>query len=235
MKIKKIKWAKFLMDSITNVPVLMVRHFIPGGSSRQTIRLREIAAESSFPLAFSFMEPLPLGVIMLRIKMFVFVLMLLISGTALAAPEDTETTGKIIVQDPGIQKTEVNITSKIITPEPAANSFTGLIVDARSLGLENTFSPVIYDETGKPVYGIKEIDTSLAMTRGMVDYAPTPDLVQEAQSGKSRAGTQPMIIKAIGLKDNNHNIIISTTDAEKILTANQSTNFLNKCAVVFLN
>jgi hypothetical protein len=140
-----------------------------------------------------------------------------------------------IVQDPGIQKTEVNITSKTITPEPATTSFTGLIVDARSLGLETTFSPVIYDETGKPVYGIKEIDTSLAMTQGMVDYAPTPDLVQEAQNGKSRAGTEPIMIKAIGLKDNNHNIIISTTDAEKILIANQSTNFLNKCAVVFLN
>jgi hypothetical protein len=140
-----------------------------------------------------------------------------------------------IVQDPGIQKKEVNITSKIVTPEPATHSFTGLIVDARSLGLETTFAPVIYDETGKPVYGIKEIDTNLAMTQGMVDYAPTSDLVQEAQNGKSRAGTQPIIIKAIGLKDNNHNIIISTTDAEKILTANQSINFLNKCAVVVLN
>lgn len=140
-----------------------------------------------------------------------------------------------IVQDPGIQKTEVNITSTIVTPEPATHSFTGLIVDARSLGLQTTFAPVIYDETGKPVYGIKELDTSLAMTQGMVDYAPTPDLVQEAQNGKSRAGTQPIIIKAIGLKDNNHNLIISATDAEKILTANQSINFLNKCAVVVLN
>jgi len=140
-----------------------------------------------------------------------------------------------IVQDPGIQKIELNITSKIVTPEPATNSFTGLIIDARSLGLETTFSPVIYDETGKLVYGIKEIDAGLAMTQGMVDYAPTPDLAQEALNGKSRAGTQPIIIKAIGLKDNNHNIIISTTDADKILTANQSINFLNKCAVVFLN
>jgi len=140
-----------------------------------------------------------------------------------------------IVQDPGIQKMEINITNKIVTLEPATNSFTGLIIDARSLGLETTFSPVIYDETGKPVYGIKEIDAGLAMTQGMVDYAPTPDLAQEAQNGKSRAGTQPIIIKAIGLKDNNHNIIISTIDANKILTANRSINFLNKCAVVFLN
>jgi hypothetical protein len=140
-----------------------------------------------------------------------------------------------IVQEPGVQKTAVNITSAIVAPEPAANSFTGLIVDARGLGLETTFAPAIYDETGKPVYGVKELDTSLAISQGMVDYAPTPDLVQDAQNGKSRAGTQPMMIKAIGLKDNNRNILISTADAEKILTANQSINFLNKSAVVFLN
>lgn len=140
-----------------------------------------------------------------------------------------------IVPDSGIQKAEGNAASEIVAPEPEANSFTGLIVDARGLGLETTFAPVIYDETGTPVYGIKEIDTNLAVTQGMADYAPTPDLVQDAQNGKSRAGTHPITVKASGLKDNNHNIMISTDDAEKILAANQSTQFLSKCAVVFLN
>lgn len=140
-----------------------------------------------------------------------------------------------IVPDPGLPKAEGISASTIVTPEPETNSFTGLIVDARGLGLETTFAPVIYDETGNPVYGIKEIDTSLAVTQGMVDYAPTPDLVQDAQNGKSRAGTHPIMVKASGLRDNNHNIMISTDDAEKILAANQSSHFLSKCAVVFLN
>lgn len=141
----------------------------------------------------------------------------------------------VAAQELDTQKTEIHSTSTAVNPEPTINSFTGLIIDARNLGLETTFSPVIYDETGKPIYGIKEIDTSLAITQGMVDYAPTPDLVQEAENGKSRAGHQPLNIKAIGLRDNNHNVIINQPDADKILAANQSTGFLSKCAVVFLN
>jgi len=111
--------------------------------------------------------------------------------------------------------------------------FTGIIIDARGLGLEATFAPAIYDQTGKAVYGTNSIDPKFAVDSGMVDYASTPELVLEAEQGKSRAGNSPMIIKAIALKDNNHSIIINTSDAGKILAANQSAGFLNKCAVVF--
>lgn len=142
--------------------------------------------------------------------------------------------GADIAHQPALPKTEVAAADKPAATEPASHAFTGLIVDARGLGLQTTFAPVIYDETGKPVYGIEELDTDLAMSRGMADYAPNPELVQEARDGKSRAGTHPMLITAVTLKDN-HSVIISTADAEKILAANQSVKFLSQCAVVFLN
>lgn len=140
-----------------------------------------------------------------------------------------------IPEEAGRQKTEVNKIGEAAALETTTPFFSGLIIDARGLGLEATFSPVIYDEAGNPVYGIKELDSGLAMTQGMADYASTFELAQEAQNGQSRAGTQPMIIKAIGLKGNQRNVMINTADAEKILAADQTAKFLREGAVVFLN
>jgi hypothetical protein len=78
------------------------------------------------------------------------------------------------------------------------------------------------------------IDVNLAISKGMVDYAPTPELVQAAENGQSRAGAKPIIVKAIGVAGNTScNVVISKADADKILAANQSNNFLKNLAVVF--
>lgn len=113
------------------------------------------------------------------------------------------------------------------------SSYTGVIVDARGLGLEPTFSPIIYDETGRTIYGSAYLDVNFAISKGMVDYAPNSDLVQEAENGQSRAGATPIIVKAISIKGNNCNVVVSKEDGDKILSANQSTGFLKRCAVVF--
>jgi Protein of unknown function, DUF400. len=116
---------------------------------------------------------------------------------------------------------------------PVGVRYTGVVIDARGLGAESTFSPRIYDESGRIVYGNLYIDPDLAIKQGMVDYAPFETLVQEAEQGRSRAGNYPIIVKAVSLKDNNCNVVISNSDAEKILLANQSNGFLRKLAVVF--
>jgi hypothetical protein len=110
---------------------------------------------------------------------------------------------------------------------------TGVAVDARGLGLETTFSPGIYDESGRCIYGNTNIDTNFAAIHGMVDYAPTPDLVAEVENGHSRAGSCPIIVKAIALRNNNHSVIVSQADAEKILAADKKDVFFSRCAVVF--
>lgn len=111
--------------------------------------------------------------------------------------------------------------------------YTGVIVDARGLELETTFSPAIYDQSGRAIYGTTAIDTKFAAESGMVEYAPDPEDVKIAESGHSRAGNFPIIVKAIGLKGNNHNVVISTEDGEKIVLANQAAGFLKNCSVVF--
>ena len=52
-----------------------------------------------------------------------------------------------------------------------AEGYTGIVVNADEMGLEPTFSPVIYDVNGRVVYGIKNLDYDYAISKGMVAYA----------------------------------------------------------------
>ncbi len=113
--------------------------------------------------------------------------------------------------------------------------YTGVIVDARGLGLEPTFSPVIFDTNKRAIYGARNITSSFAINMGMVEYAK--DLAVAAV--KSRAGANPLIIKASGVVGgmnsvNKVNVVVSVDDGDKVLLANERTNILGNCSVVFV-
>lgn len=131
-----------------------------------------------------------------------------------------------------------------ILPEPAPSlsytppsqimpSYTGVVVDARGLGLERVMSPRIYDETGRIIYGNMYIDPDMVVRRGMVDYVLVTESPDAVASGRSRAGSSPIAVKAIELKDFNANVVISKADADMILAANAQSNFFANTAVVF--
>ncbi len=115
------------------------------------------------------------------------------------------------------------------------SSYTGVIVDASGMGLKPTFSPIIYDTNGRAIYGIKNIDSTYAIANGMVGYAN--DLGQA--SGDNRAGSNPIVVKAESVKGgvnstNPVNVVVSVEDADKILLANEKSNMLENCAVMFV-
>ncbi|MBP2651963.1 MAG: Lipoprotein LPP20-like [Firmicutes bacterium] len=114
-----------------------------------------------------------------------------------------------------------------------SNAYTGVIIDARGMGGESTFSPRIYDESGRIVYGNQYINIDFAISQGMVEYTRDGDMYTSAVQGKSRAGNRPLIIKALKVVDNSCNLVISNADAENILSQNVVGNFLKNCAVVF--
>ncbi len=119
------------------------------------------------------------------------------------------------------------------TPSPIMPQYTGLVVDASGLGLERVMSPRIYDETGRIIYGNMYINPDMVVHRGMVDYAASAEMADTVKAGHSRAGANPIIVKAIGLKDFNANVVISKADADMILAANAQGNFFASTAVVF--
>lgn len=109
----------------------------------------------------------------------------------------------------------------------AQGNYTGLIVDCRGLGLKTAMSPVIQNVNGTKIYGHKNLDVDKIISIGMVDYATTPE-------NSSRAGSNPLVVKAIALDNFNSTPIVSILDSNKILIENHATKFLKDLKVVFL-
>ena len=105
--------------------------------------------------------------------------------------------------------------------------YTGVVIDCRGFGLNPVMSPVIKDVSGKKLYGHTNINPDYVIQNGMASYA-------HDMSMASRAGSNPLIIKAQGLADHNANPIVSIDDGNLMLLDNNSGGFLARTAVVFL-
>ncbi|KYZ77808.1 hypothetical protein AXX12_17250 [Anaerosporomusa subterranea] len=124
--------------------------------------------------------------------------------------------------------------SSTYTPSVVDNQYqyTGLVIDARGLDLERSMGPMVFDTEGRVIYGNMYVERSYVIDTGLVDYASSADTIALAEKGQSRAGKNPLFIKAVAVKDHNRNVIISKADGDAVLAASSSTGFLTKCAVV---
>ncbi len=113
------------------------------------------------------------------------------------------------------------------SPLAAQGNYTGLIIDCRGLNLQPVMSPVIKDLNGVKLYGHENLNYDLVISEGMVNYASN-------MSEVGRAGSNPLIIRAVQLSDNNSNPVVSVVDGSRILIENGASNFLNDTKVVFL-
>lgn len=151
------------------------------------------------------------------------------SVAAVAIPEAQ----KAILPEKAPEISESYVPAPEVKAEAA--SYTGVIVDAAGLGLEGTFSPVIYDVNGRAIYGMRNIDKDFAISHGMVEYSN--DL--QAASANSRAGANPLVVKAVSVRGGGNsvnpvNVVVSVEDGDKILYANEKSSMLENKAVVFV-
>lgn len=112
---------------------------------------------------------------------------------------------------------------------------TGIVIDARSYALEQTFSPLIYDEEGNIVYGKDNVDKEKAISQGLVEYTANLEAVDKG----TRAGDNPLVIVAVGTRSgcnsaNKVNVVVSMADTERIKKAEAEHGVLTKMAVVFV-
>ena len=131
---------------------------------------------------------------------------------------------------PQVPATTVAPNASSAAPAPvgqAIGTFTGLIVDCRGLGLRPVMSPVIKNAEGNAIYGYKNLDYDLIVKQGMASY--TSDMGQAA-----RAGSNPLVVKAVALENHNGNPVLSTADANRVLIENGATHFLDNTSVVFV-
>lgn len=115
-------------------------------------------------------------------------------------------------------------------PTVINNKYTGLIIDCSGMNINCVMSPVIKDISGKKIYGHQNLDIDKIIVSGMASYAESAN----DKITQSRAGNNPLVVKAVSLADLNANPVVSVADADKILAANQHDKFLDNCAVVFI-
>ena len=95
--------------------------------------------------------------------------------------------------------------------------------------LTAVLSPTIRSVDNQSIYNYSNLDYDKVISKGMISYA-------ESMNGNvSRAGSNPLIIKATELDNDNSTPVLSKIDANKILIENQSSHFLDNCAVVFVS
>ena len=115
----------------------------------------------------------------------------------------------------------------VIENRPSYGNYTGLVVDCRGFDINFVMSPVIKDIRGQKIYGHTNLDYDRIIREGMASYARD---MYEA----SRAGSNPLIVRAVYLDDLNANPVLSSEDADLVLYENNKSHFLDNIAVVFL-
>jgi hypothetical protein len=120
-------------------------------------------------------------------------------------------------------------------PAPLAGTpgqlYTGLIVDARGLGVRPAMAPKILNEDGKEIYGSAWISRDYAVREGMVGYLKDPAAAQ----ANPRVTDKPLLVKAVKVSgDARVDTVISNADAAAIQSASQNLSMLEKCRVIIL-
>jgi len=117
------------------------------------------------------------------------------------------------------------------TPASPGQLYTGLIIDARGLGVRPAMAPKIMNEDGKEVYGSAWINREWAVREGMVGYMKDPAAAQS----NDRVKDKPFMVKALKVSgDARVDMVISNADAVSLQSAAQNLSMLEKCKVIIL-
>ncbi|HHT67782.1 MAG TPA: hypothetical protein GXZ85_00830 [Firmicutes bacterium] len=114
--------------------------------------------------------------------------------------------------------------------------YTGLIVDARGLNLQRGMSPKVYSESGQLVYAGVAVSYGFLQEAGIASYGQelTPDLLRRIQPDDT-IKVSPLVVNALKIDGTTESsVIISDADAQSILDALNTYDFLAHYSVVFL-
>lgn len=116
-------------------------------------------------------------------------------------------------------------------PTTGAGKFTGLVINAKNLGVVPSMAPRVVDEAGKEVYGAAVVSDKGLQQGGIAGY------VKDVEAAKSneRVGKQPLTVKALKLADGTKtDIVISNADADKLRDPNTNLSFLAEGRVLIV-
>ncbi|MBU8909893.1 MAG: hypothetical protein KOO65_01365 [Desulfobacterales bacterium] len=109
--------------------------------------------------------------------------------------------------------------------------YTGLIIDARGLGVEPVLNPLVISEQGHNVYSSVFISREFAVQNGVSKYLCSMD---QALKDK-RVGNNPMVFKGLRKEGKpNTAIVISMSDYHLLEKATERHTFLKECRVIIV-
>ncbi|MDI9420432.1 MAG: hypothetical protein GX228_06100 [Firmicutes bacterium] len=115
--------------------------------------------------------------------------------------------------------------------------YTGLVVDARGLGVGRGMSPRIWSESGQLIYGGISATYDFLQHVGLAGYGNelTPELLDRVAVDPDYPLAVPLVVKAAGVVEPARtSVIISDEAADQILQALAAYDFLARFAVIFL-
>lgn len=124
-------------------------------------------------------------------------------------------------------------TGQQATPPATAGpqKYTGLIIDARGLGVHPALAPKVLGKNGQELYSSATISREFALKMGVAGYAKDLDTAKQ----DSRVAAMPLIIKAVDAAGTNRtDVVIQDSDAAAVQLANEATGFLKECRLMIL-
>lgn len=110
--------------------------------------------------------------------------------------------------------------------------YTGLLIDARGLGVRPAMAPKVLNEDGKEVYGSAYINRDWAVREGMAGYLKGDPAAAQANP---RIADKPLVVKALKVSGEGRvDTVISNTDAAALQSASENLSMLEKCRVIIL-
>jgi len=111
------------------------------------------------------------------------------------------------------------------------DAYSGLIVDARSIGVSPSMVPVLVDENGQEVYGPAYVSREFAVQHGMCRYIRRVD----DSYTLPRVAPNPLLVKGLRAASTGRcDIVISNSDASKLRGVSSHLEFLKQCRVVII-
>jgi hypothetical protein len=141
----------------------------------------------------------------------------------------------------GIGQTLFGGSVNLVSDEPSATfrpsgvksrAYSGLIIDAKGIGIKPALMPKILDEKDKEIYGSAYVSREFAVKYGMCGYSKD---VKSAKAQVDRIGKSPCLVKAMSASGpNKADIVVGKKDADLIQSAAANMKFLSECRVIIV-
>jgi hypothetical protein len=108
--------------------------------------------------------------------------------------------------------------------------YSGLVVDARGLGVRPALCPRLLCEDGGEVFGPALVRREAAVQSGVAAYATALP-----EAGDGRTGARPLLVRGLRASGPSRcDIVVSRADAQKVRSAPESVEFLQRCRVLIV-